>query len=97
MSPEPRPDQWMSDTTPSARDKLFELRRAMTFDQKLAQFLELAAARLRAIEDRVRRDHPTASAQEVLYQVAVINLGKDLADRVYAPAKTRTAIGVTQE
>jgi hypothetical protein len=73
----------MADTDPKAFEKLIELRRNMTFDEKLRQFFEMAEMLLRGYEDRVRREHPEASKREVFLRAAALRLGSDTVRRVY--------------
>ena len=74
---------WMADTDPKAFKALIELRRRMTFDEKLRQFLEMTAMVLRGYEDRVRREHPQAGDREVFLRAAALRLGNETVRRVY--------------
>jgi len=74
---------WMADTDPKALEKLIELRRRMTFDQKLRQFFEMTEMLLRGYEDRVRREYPEASEREIFLRAAALRLGSDTVRRVY--------------
>jgi hypothetical protein len=74
---------WMADTDPKAFQALIEIRRNMTFDERLRQFLEMTEMLLRGYEDRVRRDYPQAGEREVFLRAAAMRLGNETVRRVY--------------
>jgi len=74
---------WMADTDPKAFEKLIEIRRKMTFDERLRQFFEMTEMLLRGYEDRVRRQYPHASDREVFLRAAALRLGNETVRRVY--------------
>jgi len=73
----------MADTDPKAFEKLIELRRNMTFDEKLRQFFEMTEMLLRGYQDRVRREYPHASEREIFLRAAALRLGNELVRKAY--------------
>ena len=74
---------WMADTDPKTFAKLIEIRRNMSFDERLGQFLEMTEMVLRGYQDRVRREHPEASEREIFLRAAALRLGNETVRRVY--------------
>ena len=75
---------WMADTSEPAFQKLNEILRSKTPEEKLALVLEMAAMPIRGTEWQIRQQYPNASDREVFLRAAARRLGRDTVERAYS-------------